>query len=649
LAVPNLVNLAVPIPNTETFTYRIPEGMEAPVGVRAVAPFGRRELTGFVVGHPDSAPPGVTLKEIRRVVDQEPIFDEDVIALGRWVSDFYFCSLGESLQAMIPSGRREVELSGVGDDPGVSPVPLTLSDEQEAAIQTVLGKPEGMHYIFGPTGSGKTEVYLRIAAEILKQGKAVIYLVPEIALTHQVEKTIRRRFGNVVAILHSRLTASQRLTEWKRIRREEARLVVGARSAVFAPVPRLGAIVIDEEHEGSYKSGNVPRYHARQVAAKRCKDAGAPLILGSATPSLEAWHQMEAGNITRSLLTKRLAGGHMPAIEIANLRGASGVLTPQLIEAIRTTHEEGYQSILFLNRRGHSYFYHCRSCGHVFSCPRCSVTLTYHRIAGAAVCHYCGHRERLPETCPECGSVDVGSGGLGTEGVEEEVMRTFPHLRVARVDTDAVRKRGSLAEILRAFEAREIDLLLGTQMVAKGLNFPGVKLVGIISGDTGLMLPDFRAAERTFSLITQVAGRAGRFIPDGKVVIQTLHPGASAIRRAVEREDREFYQEEAEIRRTLLFPPHARVFRFVLRGKSKSKVTEAAHSLASALAGVPRDDTLGPADCPLAKIAGNYRMHMMLLTRHFGRTHAALTPILRSFKTPAGVYLEIDVDPVSML
>ncbi|MFP4431235.1 MAG: primosomal protein N' [Spirochaetaceae bacterium] len=644
-----LVNLAVPIPNTETFTYRLPEGIEAPVGVRAVAPFGRRELTGFVVGHPESGPPGVSIKEIRRIVDSEPLFDDGFLALAKWVSGFYFCSLGESLQAMIPSGRREVELSGVGDDPGVSPVPLTLSDEQEAAISQVLRKPEAMHYIYGPTGSGKTEVYLRIAAELLGDGKAVIYLVPEIALTHQVEKTIRRRFGDTVAVLHSRLTASQRLTEWNRIRREEARFVVGARSAVFAPVPRLGAIVIDEEHEGSYKSGNVPRYHARQVATKRCRDAGAPLILGSATPSMEAWHQIEQGNIVPGVLTKRLAGGHMPSIEVASLRGAPGVLTGQLVTAIRKTAEEGYQSILFLNRRGHSYFYHCRSCGYVLSCPRCSVTLTYHRSAGSAVCHYCGHREPLPEACPSCGSLDVGSGGLGTEGVEEEVMRTFPHLRVARLDTDAVRKRGALSETLRAFEAREIDILLGTQMVAKGLNFPGVKLVGIISGDTGLMLPDFRAAERTFSLITQVAGRAGRFIPDGRVIIQTLHPNAPAIRRAVAREDRAFYEEETEVRRELLFPPHARVFRFVLRGRSKATVTEGAHALSRALDPVPRDDTLGPADCPLAKIAGNHRMHLMLLTRHFGRTHGALAPVLRGFKTPAGVYLEIDVDPVSML
>ncbi len=644
-----LVNLAFPIPRTETFTYTVPEGVQAPVGVRAVAPFGRREMTGFVVGTPSTLPEGIALKQVRRVVDSEGLFDESLLDLARWVSGFYLCSLGEALQAMIPSGRREVALSGVGEDPGVSAVPLTLSEEQHRAVEQVLSHPEGMHYIYGPTGSGKTEVYLRIAGEFLSQAKAVIYLVPEIALTHQVEKTIRQRFGDRVAVLHSRLTASQRLSEWNRIRRKEALFVVGARSAVFAPVPSLGAIIIDEEHEGSYKSSAAPRYHARQVASKRCKDAAAPLILGSATPSVEAWHQMEEGRIIRSVLTKRLAGGHMPHIEVAGLKGARGALTKRLVDAIRETSDEGFQTILFLNRRGHSYFYHCRSCGYVLSCPRCSVTLTYHRSIGAAVCHYCGYRDALPESCPNCGSLDLGSGGLGTEGVEEEVARTFPHLRIARLDTDAVRRRGALKETLGAFERREIDVLLGTQMVAKGLNFPGVKLVGIISGDTGLLLPDFRAAERTFALITQVAGRAGRFVPDGRVVVQTLHPDASAIRLAIARDDQSFYREETEVRRELLFPPHSRILRFVLRGRNKGKLAEAAHELTIAFEEVPREDTLGPADCPLAKIAGNHRMHLMLLTKQFDRTHQAVAPALSGYRVPTGVHLEIDVDPVSML
>jgi primosomal protein N' (replication factor Y) len=596
------------------------------------------------------------------------LFDARSVALAQWVADMYLCSVGEALGAMLPGGRREVEPEAVDDGPLPGGGQVVLSEEQRLAIARIASASSGFFYLFGVTGSGKTEVFLQASREMLRRGRGVIYLVPEISLTHQVVDVFQRFLGEEVAVLHSGLTPSQRLQGWRRLREGTARVAIGARSAVFAPVQRLGLVIIDEEHEASYKSGTTPRYHARQVAMHRASEEGALLVMGSATPSLEAYHAMKTGRVENLRLPERLSGGSMPSVEIRDLRGEKGPISRPLIAEIRRTHAEGRQSILFLNRRGFAHFFHCRSCGFEMKCRRCSVSLTFHKHSNRMVCHYCGYRSPPVEVCPSCGSMDVGYSGFGTERIEEEVQRLFPELQVRRVDTDAVRggDRGLLRRTLADFAAGKIDVLLGTQMVAKGLNFPLVKLVGIIAADTGLQLPDFRAAERTFGLIVQVSGRAGRFHPDGKVVIQTFQPDSETIRLAAAGKLEEFYEKELEARRQLGFPPFTRLGRLVLRSRSSRKAWSAAQGLADSLAGLgsqpgqgagqqaqggeaPAVEVLGPAECPLATVAGNHRVQLLLRASSLRLLHNRLKGLLQEYVAPSGVYLEVDVDPVSLL
>jgi primosomal protein N' (replication factor Y) len=656
------------IPLNQTFTYLIDEKGDSAVGKRVMAPFGKRELLGYVIGTKNNPPEDIPLdkmKRVRRVVDQEKIFDDEEINLAKWMADFYLCSQGEALAAMIPSGRKINEGGSFPEDENdISAAVLDLSDEQERALNTIIsgyddkknrasGAAPSMFYLYGITGSGKTEVFLRAAEYMLKQGKSVIYLVPEISLTHQTAEAINKRFGSVACTIHSGMSSAARFNEWVNIRRGNIKIVVGPRSAVFTPLRNLGLIIIDEEHDGSYKSGNSPRYHARQVAMRRCSVSGSALIMGSATPSVEAWKLMNEGTITRLDLTKRLSGGKLPEIVPVNLSGSDGVLSPLLKEEIRKTAQEGKQTILFLNRRGFAYFYHCDSCGYELRCRNCSVSLTYHKSKGQAVCHYCGYSAVPPKSCPECGSLEAGFTGFGTENIEEEVQRTFPNLRIRRADADTTSKKGSLKEILEIFRQGLIDILLGTQMVSKGLNFPGVRLVGVVLADTGLYLPDFRAAERTFSHIVQAAGRAGRYAPDGKVIVQTFRSLDPAITYACNMDIPGFFEKELEQREMLNFPPYSRIIRFTSRSKESAKADNAIHALASILKNIlPADtDMLGPSECPINIIAGNHRRHIILRGKKMGTLHWAARTALEQYEAQkdSRVYIEVDVDPVSLL
>ncbi len=646
------VQVVFNIPVDRAFTYTVEE--EVPFGTRVVAPFHGRNLNGYVVGTepPKEEEASIQLKPLHRVLDKEPLFDREYLMLARWIADRYYSSLGEALAAMLPGGKKETEVP-LFEDAGeeVSVTPPALSSEQDLAVKEILSREEGMYYLFGITGSGKTEVFLRVAEATLQEGRGVIYLVPEIALTGQVVQAIRERFGSKAAVLHSRLTPGQRLTEWRRVLRGEAPLAVGARSAVFAPHPRLGLIILDEEHEGSYKSGSSPRYHARQVAMKRCSLSKARLVMGSATPSVEAYYLMQKGEIRGIRLTRRLSGGKLPDIEIVDLKGTEGVFSRRLQEEILHTHREGRQTILFLNRRGFSYSFHCNTCGYEMKCRRCSVSLTFHKQKNRMVCHYCGFSTRPMDLCPSCGSLDVGYYGSGTEKIEEEARKLFPEIKLARLDTDAVERKGTLERILKEFREGKIDLLLGTQMVAKGLNFPGVRLVGIVLADTGLHMPDFRAAERTFSLIVQVSGRAGRFAPDGKVIVQTYMPEHEAVKYAARMAMDEFYTKELGQRAELRFPPFSRLFRLVCRGRSEDVVRGVAEDLSAKLERELRGraEVLGPAECPIGVIAGNHRYQIILRTKTFLPVHGVLKNQLSRNKLPRGVYLEVDVDPVSLL
>jgi primosomal protein N' (replication factor Y) len=650
------LDLVFPVPLDRRFTYRNDPAKPALVGCRAEADFGSRRAVGYVVAARSEPPPGLDparIRPIRRRVDEEPLFGEQQADLALWMARTYFASEGECLACMLPGGRRESEFPGSGlEEQELCGQERRLSPAQAEALEGIMGAAPGSHhYLYGATGSGKTEVFLRAASGFLARGRGVIYLVPEIALSAQVEEAVRARFGSQAAVIHSGLTPSQKLAEWRRILSGEARAVVGARSAVFAPLPDLGLIVIDEEHEGSYKSGSAPRYHARQVAMRLCAQSGAVLLMGSATPSVEAWELMARGRITRHVLGGRLSGGAPPTLRAVSMVGQAGCISKELEGEIREAKAAGRQTILFLNRRGFSYFYHCRSCGYEAVCEHCSVSLTYHKERGRMICHYCGYQRQPPGVCPTCGSLDVGYAGFGTEAVEEELARLFPGMSVRRLDADALKRKGDLERILGEFRSGAVDILLGTQMVAKGLNFPGVRLVGVLMADTALHLPDFRAAERTFSLIVQVAGRAGRFFPDGRVIVQTLKPDAPAVSRAVAGDVEGFYAGELASRREAGFPPFARLTRFVFRSRDREHARAAAADFKSRAAPLlpAGAEALGPAECPVGRVAANWRFQLIFRAPSQGPLQAALRRIWEGMQDQPGVYVEVDPDPVSLL
>ena len=696
------LQIVLNIPLNQSFTYLDCDNPEnkSRVGFRADLKFGNRRMTGFIVSESDVLPPECPVEEgkirpILRLLDEEPLFDSEILELARWISHYYLCSVGEAISAMLPGGKRESDAGGFSfleETPDTKA--RTLSQEQARAVEEILGvrsegeslppglqaslsptppsprgsapKTPNLHYLYGATGTGKTEVFMQVCERLLSQNKGVIYLVPEIGLTPQVTQAVVSRFGNTAAVLHSGLTPSQKLTEWRRILNRQARIVIGARSAVFAPVPDLGMIIIDEEHDGSYKSGNTPRYHARQVAMYRCSKKKIPLLMGSATPSVEAWNMMKTGGIQRHTLTRRLAGGAMPEIKCVNLTALSidGAISPVLQKEMEATLAENRQTILFLNRRGFTHFFRCNSCGFELKCRNCSVSLTFHKAEKRLRCHYCGYSVSPPQSCPECGSLDVGYSGFGTEFIENEVRGKFPNARIVRVDTDSVSHKGELNEKIEAFKKGQYDIMLGTQMVAKGLNFPNLKLVGVVLADTGLHMPDFRAAERTFSLITQVAGRAGRFFPDGKVLVQTYCPDSEPIAYAVAGKTEEFYESEIQTRQMLSFPPFARLLRMVFRAPSEAQAASGARGAAGILHQIlggavsnpsrfqeaaRHTEILGPAECPLSKIAANYRQQIILRGPSVSLLQYMAQTFRDNFKSPGEVYIEYDVDPVSLL
>ncbi len=670
------------LPVNQGFTYSyIPPEKEKPelipaIGKRAEIMFGNKKTQGFIINISDSIPESCPvssdkIRPIKRIIDKEPLFGKELIEMAGWVSRYYLCTLGEAVFSMIPSGRRETSAGGFSFEEEVGEKNRNeLSDEQKNAVDEILNtvvsiRPSGysttvstdkrplFHYLYGPTGSGKTEVFLSLAEKILEMGQGVIYLVPEIGLTGQVVKAVAERFGNTAAVLHSGLTPSQRLAEWNRIMHKEARVVIGARSAVFAPVPDLGLIIIDEEHDGSYKSGNNPRYHARQVAMHRCSTLKIPLLMGSATPSVEAWYGMQSGSIIKHRLTKRLAGGEMPHISCIDLSyfQNDGCISKPLEDEINKTLSQKHQTILFLNRRGFTHFFRCNSCGYELVCKNCSVPLTYHKSENRLRCHYCGWSTYPPESCPQCGSLDIGTSGFGTEYIEAETRAKFPNARILRLDTDVLKNKDELLTSLEDFRQGKYDILLGTQMVAKGLNFPKLQLVGVILADAGLHMPDFRAGERTFSLITQVAGRAGRYFPDGKVMVQTYSPGRGPILFACQNRIEDFYGAELAEREMLDFPPFSRLLRVVFRSYNKQLAAETARDAVKILENnSPRGmEIIGPAECPIEKINSSWRYQILLKGSSIIPLQTAARKLLFDYTHNQNVYIEYDVDPVSLL
>lgn len=548
---------------------------------------------------------------------------------------------------------------------GERAAPPVLNAEQQAAFEGLdalaAAERPAAALLYGVTGSGKTQVYLRLIYEALARGRTAMVLVPEIALTPQLLRIFASHFGDDIAVLHSSLRAGERYDEWKRVRSGQARVVIGTRSAVFAPLRNLGLLILDEEQESTYKSENVPKYHARDVAKYRCAQNDALLVLGSATPSVESMYHAKRGDYHLFTLRRRYNEQALPEVLIADmkkeLRAGNGTsLSGPLRTGLAAAMEAGEQSILFLNRRGASRMVTCGECGEVPTCPRCSVHLTYHSANGRLMCHYCGHSEPLPDACPSCGGA-LNFLGYGTQKVEEELHAAFPGREILRMDTDTVSATQSHEKLLSRFEKERIPVLVGTQMVAKGLDFENVTLVGVISADLSLYVDDYRAGERTFSLLTQVVGRAGRGAKQGRAVIQTFTPENDVIRCAARQDYDSFYEQEIELRRMRLCPPFRELFVLTASGPLESAVLRTCmrlrRSLEGWLAQPPFRDweltVLGPAPASVAKINDRYRYRLTLAAQNTKEIRAMVAHLVRCAQTDKenkGVSVSADVNPL---
>jgi primosomal protein N' (replication factor Y) (superfamily II helicase) len=624
------------------FTYEVEEGVE-PGAVLEVRLHGARRR-GVVVSLDEEAPPGIEPVRAGKVVDQ---LAPELVALALWLAEYYGSTPARALQLVAPLRRtrrgERAEPAAREALAGEAP-PARLSDAQARALRRITtlldGGQGGNVLLYGATGSGKTEVYLQACEAALARGRGAIVLVPEIALTPQTLGRFRARFGDRVALLHSGLTEAERRDERERIAGGEAPIVVGARSAVFAPVPRLGLICVDEEHDASYKQDSDPRYDARTVAAKRAALEGAVAVYGSATPRPESWERLE-----RLELGGRL-GGSLPHVRVVDLRREAGYpLSAPLLAELGAVAERRGKAILLLNRRGVAPALHCRACGHTPRCGSCDVSLVLH-AGGRLRCHHCGWSEPAPATCPECGSPELARLGAGTQRLERELAVRVPELERIRLDADAVERPGALAEALGRFATARGAVLLGTQMVAKGHHFTGVDLAAVVDADTGLGLPDFRAEERTFQLLTQLAGRSGRDAP-GRVVVQTFQPDARPVALAARHDVARFLAGELERRRALGYPPFRHLVRVLVAGPEAVAPLRALEELRS---GLPEGvEVLGPA--PLLRLRGRHRAQLVAKTEQpravasrAGRLLAAAASAMRR----AGLTAVVDVDPQSL-
>ena len=799
-------DVSLPVPLEQSFTYQLPVTLQhrIQVGCRVLVPFGARKLTGVVVRLHDAAPDGPA-KEVLRLVDEEPVLDQELLALGAWIAQYYCAPLGEVLRGMIPltgevrksklysltdAGRdaaRQLLLTGSEDDAALqvlrllearplsasylqkklpnalrvirslekkgfvgvedleaerdplrasaarlraswlapSPTDLKLSkrerelhaflelhpgshnleqleDSVKGASQAawslarrklILLEPEAPSGVFaaegpprtlnphqleayqqieaalragkfqtflleGVTGSGKTEVYLKAIDACLALGRSALLLVPEIGLTPAVAGQFLNRFGNQVAILHSAFHDAERAEQWRRIRTGSANVVVGTRSGVFAPVRNLGLVVIDEEHDQSYKQQETPRYNGRDVAIVRAQAAGAVVVLGSATPSLESRYNSERGKYVRIELPERIERRPMPDVEVIDMRQEFletrklAVFSRRLVETVTERLEHGEQTMLLLNRRGFSSFVACRSCGERVQCVNCAVTLTYHRRDRRMLCHYCNYAQKVTSVCPKCGSEYLQFIGTGSEKVEEELHRDFPQARIARMDRDTVSGKRHFESILHGFREGDYDILVGTQMIAKGHDIPNVTLVGVVSADIGLGLPDFRAAERTFQLLTQAAGRAGRGDLPGIVLIQTINPEHYAIRFASEQNYEGFYAKEIQFRKLMRYPPFSALANVLVRSQKQDQALAMSTELGRVLDPAPEGvKVLGPAEAPVPKLKSEFRYQLLLKAANRKRLNEVLRDVQKfaAEKKWGATALVIDVDPLTLL
>jgi primosomal protein N' (replication factor Y) len=660
--------------NAETFTYTVPESLtdKLHVGSKVIAPFGDKTQAGvvFSISQELKEPKSFEIKNIIDIPDKTPLIPPSLIHLINWLKEYYLCSLGIALKTALPGGALEGKKQGktkfAFDETPQSSEIIQLNDEQQKALKMILAVKSGAILIHGVTGSGKTEVYMEAIAALPPDRQGLV-LVPEIALTPQIIKRFQRRFGQDVAFFHSGLSAGEKITQWHKMRSGKAKVALGVRAAVFAPLPKLGLIVVDEEHEASYKQSDGLRYSARDTALVRAKFEGVKIILGSATPSIESFYNAQNGKFLYLTLKKRVNAKPLPDIEILDLKKEdkeSTHLASKLYHIIKAEHEKGRQSILMLNRRGYSPFYMCSDCGFAFKCRHCSVTLTYHKDKNHLRCHYCGVASAPVTVCPKCRGHKIAYIGAGTQKIEEELSHVFQNLTVKRMDRDTTTRKLAHQNIVKDMESGAIHLLLGTQMVAKGHDFPDVTVAAVLIADVGLNLPDFRSGERAFQLFTQLAGRAGRGDEPGKVYIQTYNPDHYVFEFVKNYDYQGLYKLELDMRKELAYPPFGKLIRIIVSFKEKPAGKQADSDSTkkwdkdSAIKDIFKHTSLenshhvkivGPSPAPIEKLKDFWRWHLLLKGDNAASLRARTREILASIKQSRFVKVGVDVDPVEML
>ncbi|TGK18930.1 primosomal protein N' [Leptospira fluminis] len=632
----------------DTFTYEVEPNTQ--VGVRVLAQLRGRKEEGIVIST-HSNEPNYSVLSVEKVIDKIPIITEDQIRLAYWMKEQYLSSLGQCIHKMIPKGRRHSKVAF--SEAEVEAEPLPLNEEQDKAFREIkkdFGK-ESVHLLFGITGSGKTEVYLHLIRDLLKEtDKGALLLVPEIGLTYHIIRKLEAVFPGQVALLHSALKVSERFKAYTDLLLGRKRIAVGTRSAVFSPVPKLGLVIIDEEHDGSFKEHSSPRYHARQVALQRCKENGGVLVLGSATPALEIYHLAVSGKIGLQVLSKRPGNAIPPVVRIVENKKESRLLSSDLTFGIKQRLDRKEQVILLLNRRGYSPLLYSEREKSYVPCPNCTSHLCFHK-KGTVICHLCGFKDLLSRLEVERGEKLILLG-TGTQKLEEHLLESFPGSRIERLDQDSIQDRSLLTEVIDRLVKGEIDILTGTQMISKGLDAGRVTLVGVLNAGIGLGLPDFRAGERIFSLMTQVAGRAGRAELRGEVLIETHTPDHPVLQMAIHQDYVKFYESELPIRKELFYPPFSRLVRVLARSTEESasaKTMETISDLLKKHLPEPNSFLLGPAPCPFYKIDKNFRNHILIKTSSPGKWREILRKEIRPLKVPKNVYLELDFDPVDLV
>lgn len=672
-----LLDVAIPVPLHTTFTYDVPAELASRIqpGMRVKLPFRRGQKMAVVTRLNTQAPAHAKIKPITEILDETPVLSPILLELCQWMSHYYAAPIGELIQQTLPphlwkEQKRKVQTrlpaphSSHGLRSTTAPFALTAAQHEAVgqigrALDPFCFKPFLLH---GVTGSGKTEVYLAICHDVLMQERQAIVMVPEIALTPQLLGRFVERFGQAVAVYHSGLTDAQRTLQWQRIRSGEAQIVVGTRSALFAPTPALGVIIVDEEHDSSYKQDESPRYHARDMAVLRAKLENVPVVLGSATPSLESFYNAQQHKYQLLELKERPQGQAMPAVQVVDMRQFKvkgqplPYFSPPLLAALEKRLQLGEQSLLLVNRRGFAQFLLCEDCGHVYTCPNCDVSLTYHHSAHELRCHYCDYHLPAPDVCATCQSRDVKPIGLGTERLEEALIAAFPQARIGRLDSDTVAVANHRTQLLQDMHDRNLDILVGTQMIAKGHDFSHVTLVGVVSAESSLNFPDFRATERTFQLLMQVSGRAGRAHLPGEVLIQTVQPEHYCLVDVIKHDYHNFAQTELNHRQDLLYPPWGRLINCTIVSNTEKIAHDYAHALSDYLQTISLQHkwtatVYPPAPALLYRLRNKYRLQILIKVATSSVIAALNQGILAhvSQHAPAAVQLQIDVDPMNTM